>query len=174
MQAKKILAILAVAVVVLIIFVFLQPVLFPSPKESIENPDYVDPGVLAGTELPEDIPAGIPVTGVDCELQPRQSSKDYCYSIQAQDTNSVQPCLQISTLAEKNSCIKVLAMDTADISFCNYTESAYYPNDNSNVKYSCISAVAEDFGDETICNAIPSAEWKTLCIQRVQEYVPLS
>ena len=174
MNAKQIIAVLAVVIVAGLIIAYVSPVVSPPPKEDIEQPDYVDPKVLEGAALPEPVPAieGQNFSGEDCESNPVQEDRDYCYVIQADNEGRLEPCLKISALAEKNICIKAIAINTGKTAFCNYMESAFNPNDNSNVKYSCITAVAIDAADETICTQIPDSGWKEKCIEFVQQETP--
>lgn len=164
MNFKAIGIIIAILVLAVAITVFVQP----QPKlGDIENPDYIDPKVLEGTALPEPVPeiAGQNLSGENCESNPNIESKDSCYVVQADNTGNVESCKKISTIAGRNICVEYLAVELAKPELCSYSESAFNPNDNSNVKNACISAVAKEQADETICEKIFNAEWKQKCIE---------
>ncbi|MDD5148818.1 MAG: hypothetical protein PHH08_05135 [Candidatus ainarchaeum sp.] len=166
MEAKKTAGIIiALAIIAGIIWLVIQATA-PAPVDDINLPDYADPKVIEGAKLPDPVPLSAqPATGGDCSQISEPIRRDYCYFVEADNTGTVGPCTKITGIAERNSCVKVLAVDRENTSFCNYSVSAFNPNDNSNVKYACISAVAEDQADETICNEIPSGEWKGKCLE---------
>ncbi len=168
MEAKKAIEILVVFMVIAGIAWFVMQAAKSPTVESIEQPDFVDSGVLEGTTLPDNTQLSPePALSSDCEKITDPDRKDYCFFAEADDSGTVEPCTKISDIAARNNCVKTLAVDKANTSFCNYSVSAFNPNDNSNVKYACISAVAEDQADEKICNEIPKTDWKNKCLEIV-------
>ncbi|MBN1940688.1 MAG: hypothetical protein JW772_00740 [Candidatus Diapherotrites archaeon] len=166
---KKIL-ILAIAVVVILT---VPAMLIPAPTEEIENPDYVDPGVLEGTELTQDIPnLGDPILIDDCDSHESEYNRDRCLLYQSENANSIELCRGISDVATKNICIRNLATINANTSYCSYMVSVYTPEDNSNVKNACITAVAKEEGEENICEQILDSEWREHCKNIVRESIP--
>jgi hypothetical protein len=164
---SKIVAAIAIIIILGIALFFAWPAINPPKKESIENPDYVDPKAEDDAILDPGIDTTtMPIDWQNCENNKVAYQKDYCYKAQAEDTQSVESCRKISSLGEKNSCIRMVAVDTSNTAICNYLESAYTTNDNSHLKSLCIGDIAEDLADETVCGQIANTEWKQACIDR--------
>ncbi|MDD5163901.1 MAG: hypothetical protein PHD95_06900 [Candidatus ainarchaeum sp.] len=168
MGTKKAVLILVALVVLAGIAWFVAQASAPPTVESIEQPDFVDPSVLEGTSLPDNTQvASEPALSSDCEKILNPDRRNYCFFALADNAGTVESCTKITDIAARNNCVKTLAVDKSNTSFCNYSVSAFNPNDNSNVKYECISAVAEDKADEKICNEIPETGWKNKCLETV-------
>jgi len=165
-----------VGAIALAIIIVLAGILLLQPQKTgdIENPEYIDPGVLEGSKLlpEEQTPATEFSPGENCDSLSSEYYRDECYIAQADNIQSIESCTKITELAKKNACIEALAVDLENTSLCNYMKSAFTPEDNSNVKYMCITAVAEYASEsegEAICNQIPDSEWKEHCKNTVNE-----